>query len=101
MFGYAKLICELERIIARNCYNKNFNGGTYYRYPVHYIKNGKKWIAKGLANVPEESLETMYYEFGTNKVYIGKALLEVLHHLEKNFSSTEDFLFYGDDEDDY
>ncbi|EWM53386.1 hypothetical protein [Ruminococcus flavefaciens] len=104
--GYSKLVRKLEKIIAQNCYNTKFEGGKFYRYPVHYKKNGTHYIAKGIADVPYESIKTMYYEFGTNRLYIGNALLEIISFLEEAFGvyldpDSFDDAYWEDMEEDF
>ncbi len=95
---HERLVCLFEKTIASNCYNSNFNGGMYYRYPVKYLLNGERWIAKnGFANVPEEALNTMYYQFGTNRIYIGEAILDMISYLQDNYS---DPFFFDEEIDD-
>lgn len=77
---FSKSICYLERIIGRNCYNVATR--RHYRYPVRYRVNGKLYECSSLAKVPEESIDSMHYQFGSNTLYIGKALKEIIDYLE-------------------
>lgn len=94
---YAKLLCHLEYIVGKHCYNKNFNGGMSYRYPVKYVQNGQRWVTRGgETKLQEKEIDSMYYEFGTNRLYIGEALDEILKYLMEHYSQTEDFEFGPD-----
>lgn len=88
-----KLICDLERLIGGNCYNPNsLNGytleeGLEFRYPVCYQdKNGtERKVRNTIANLSPKGLNSVRYQFGSNHLYIGDALLKLLNHLEQEF----------------
>ena len=82
-FDDAKLyyIKQMERIIAKNCSTGTYNIGDY-RYPVHYIKNGKKYYTKSIADVSMNDVPSMHYEFGNHRMNIGKAILEIIDYIE-------------------
>lgn len=76
---------DIERIIAKHCYTTTgINNGKYYRYPVHYKKNGSNWVSKGngTANVDIKSFSTLQYRFGVHRMDIGKAIEEIIELLE-------------------
>ena len=75
---------DIEQIIAKYCLTTGLNNGRYYRYPVHYRKNGQNWVSKGngTANVDESSFSTMHYKFGAHRMDIGKAINEIIKLLE-------------------
>lgn len=47
--------------------------------------------------MPDESIKTMYYEFGANRLYIGNAILEIIVFLENSFSVDLDPDIFDDD----
>lgn len=85
-----KLICELEFIIGNKCYNPNsLNGytleeGLEYRYPVSYVdKEGNDTRTRGaIRSIKKDDIDTIRYKFGSNHLYIGAAIVNVLEHLE-------------------
>lgn len=98
----AKLICELEAHIGGQCYNpKSYNGwtgeeGCAFRYPVWIRPNkeskepikcnfnlGNEFRYRGTYSI--ESIVSMKYMFGSNHLFIGKGLVEVLNALEKRY----------------
>lgn len=88
-----ELICELEYIIGNECYNPNsLNGYTWeeglaYRYPIHYEdKNGIDSKTKSvITDTDKTKIDTIRYEFGSNYLYIGNALVKVLERLEAKY----------------
>ena len=92
----AQLICELEFYIGKQCYNPNscdgWTGveGCEYRYPVYAydgtdIKKFRGKVAERAANVSEETVRTMKYKFGTNHLFIGNGIFDLLNALEKRY----------------
>ncbi|MBO4908449.1 MAG: hypothetical protein J5476_04115 [Lachnospiraceae bacterium] len=73
------IINRMEWIIGKHCTNSMGN----FRYPVKYRHNGKIQEGKCKVNVPWNDIPSMYYQFGSNKVKIGDALIEILDYLEK------------------
>ena len=99
----AELLYELEYLIGKECYNPNsydgFTGeeGCSFRYPV--------WISPSTEATEEEErkfwgkidnkiytteiqpkmVTTMRYKFGSNHLYIGEGLLNVLEFLENRY----------------
>jgi hypothetical protein len=88
-----QLICNLERLIGEECYNPNsFDGwtlveGREYRYPITYTDKDsnqrKSWST--LHDLDKKSVGTMHYKFGSNNLFIGIGLHNVLEYLEKNY----------------
>ena len=92
----ADLIYDMEYIIGNRCENPNsYNGytgeyGKRFRYPVYIHHNleeknpVKFWYkVRGISN--PEMVETMKYKFGSNHLWIGTALEEVLDMLEERY----------------
>lgn len=98
----ADLIFELEQLIGKECYNPNsLNGytgdeGCSYRYPVyaypnesstelqkfrHRINGEYAWYP----HVDTEMVSSLNYRFGSNHLYIGKGLTNVLEYIEKRY----------------
>ena len=89
-----KLISELEYLIGHQCFNpKSYNGytgdeGCLFRYPVWYTNKDKDEVKTKykISDADEKSINTMYYKFGSNQLYIGDALVKVLQHIEDKCS---------------
>ena len=95
----AKLICELEYLVGSECYNPNsYDGwtgiaGKEYRYPVYALdKEGDEELTKFRGNVgrhadefTEKTIRTMKYKFGSNHLFIGNGILNILDTLEKRY----------------
>lgn len=110
----AKLICKLEYKIGSQCYNPNsYDGwtgadGCEFRYPVHiYPKKGaddpvkiRDEISKSYiyqyyqGEYTEQNIRSMKYKFGSNHLFIGCGLIDVMEFLEErygiDFNSLED-----------
>ena len=93
----ANLIYDMEYIIGNRCENPNsYNGytgeyGKEFRYPVHIYrslndKNPVKFWYKVRDIEDPEMVETMKYKFGSNHLWIGTALEEILDMLEERYS---------------
>lgn len=91
----AKLICEMEYLVGKECYNPNsYNGytdeeGCGYRYPVYICNDNKpgnllKYRYKVLSSKPDQ-IKTLKYKFGSNHLFIGKGLINVLTMLEERY----------------
>ena len=95
----AKLICRMEQIIAKHCSSKNYSM-THYRYPVHYRKKGVSYRSKGsgYVNLDCNEIPSMHYEFGSHRMDIGDALLEIVEFLSEH-GTLEDF--YEDEPEKY
>lgn len=102
-----ELICELEYEIGKECYNPNsYNGwtgeeGCSYRYPVnvHTGKPGERRsvpIRSKVSRVVEERtpaiIDSMKYRFGTNHLFVGKGIRNILTALEKRYGISFDEL---------
>lgn len=95
----ARLICELEYCIGNECFNPNsYDGwtgeeGCEYRYPV-YIRTKKTdeeltKIRGNIANlypgIGADSINTMKYKFGSNHLFIGLGIMNLLEKLEERY----------------
>lgn len=97
----AALIAQLEYEIGRECYNPNsYDGytgveGAAFRYPVTIYQddNLRKYRYVIPAISPDE-INTMKYVFGSNHLFIGNGICNILNMLEKryglDFSKMED-----------
>ncbi|MCR5419727.1 MAG: hypothetical protein K6E98_01820 [Lachnospiraceae bacterium] len=97
----AEYIKHMERIFAKHCSTTSYTNGSY-RYPVYYRKDGKNCRTNGIANVTMKEIPSMQYKFGTHRMDIGAALIEILDFLESH--QGEDFCldfdsFYDDNDD--
>lgn len=95
----ADLICDLEYLIGKRCFNsKSYNGwtnveGLSYRYPVTFqrskdspkIKADHRLQYAIHEDVTPDIVRTMRYRMGANELYIGKGLIDVLNELEKRY----------------
>ena len=95
----AKLICELEYCIGKECYNPNaYDGwtgdeGCEFRYPVYFRENEKDGeltrtkgvISEWYPDVGVDSVKTMKYKFGSNHLFIGLGIKNLLEALEKRY----------------
>ena len=86
----AEIISELEEIVAGWTYNRRGDGdkGDFCRYPFIAYDPYYKCICKHDSKftvVTPDAVEDMHYDFGTNKLYIGDALAEVLEYLENRY----------------
>lgn len=94
------LICELERIIGNECYNpKSLDGrtleeGCAFRYPVTIEgEHETEYKTRGtIVNLNKEKLNSVYYKFGSNHLYIGSAIFKVLERLEQKYGISFDDL---------
>ena len=97
------LICEIEYIIGKQCYNPNSydgytgNEGCSFRYPVSVYTdeskdklvkirnqvNSDKWNFYG--TVTPELVRAMRYKFGSNNLYIGEAIYRVLEMMQTRY----------------
>lgn len=94
----ANLIAELEYEIGKRCYNPNsYDGytcqeGLAFRYPIYFSEkdddeNAKEYKIRGrIENLRPDQIETMKYKFGSNHLFIGSALLEILELLEAKYN---------------
>ena len=89
----ANLIADLEFIIGDSCYNPDsYNGhtgvaGLSYRYPVCVRRNNSLIKHRGIIkDLSPDEVDSIRYKFGTNNLYIGRGLVEVLEFLEKRYN---------------
>ena len=90
-----KLICDLEYMIGSNCYNPNsYNGwtgeeGCSYRYPVKYRNSNDEMYLHStrykIDEIDTVMIETMKYVFGTNHLFIGDGIVQMLSFLERRY----------------
>lgn len=91
----SKLVCELEELIGSECYNPNsYDGwndveGCDFRYPVYINTTNKddsetKTWSKAEAVKPEY-VKSLKYKFGSNHLFIGLGLINVLNYLEERY----------------
>ena len=88
-----QLICDLERLIGDECYNPNsYDGwileeGKDYRYPITYTNSeGKEQKTRyTVKDIDKKSVNTMHYKFGSNNLFIGIGLQNVLEYLENKY----------------
>lgn len=93
----AELIAKLEDIAAEWVYNKknNYGKGGFYHYPVVYRDpryNNSLFDGKDYYPVTPETVESLRYEFGANKYFIGNALDTILNYLEERYNVDFDAL---------
>lgn len=93
----AEVVADLEHEIGSQTYNPNsYNGwtgeeGCSFTYPVQYCKNKEDLEAHRLSKsrkidyLDPECIKTMRYAFGSNHLYIGKGIVDVLTYLEKRY----------------
>ena len=95
----AKLICELEYCIGNECFNPNsYDGwtgeeGCEYRYPVYIrVKKDDEELTKVKGNIGNlypriaaDSINTMKYKFGSNHLFIGLGIMNLLEKLEERY----------------
>ena len=92
-----KLITLLEYRVGNNVYNPNsYDGwtgkyGCSFRYPVTYEYMNEdvqyEYKTSGMMyDLTEKNIGSVRYKFGSNHLYIGDALVEVLDLLEKRYN---------------
>lgn len=96
-----KIVADMEYLIGSECYNPNsYDGwndieGCSFRYPVNVPdKNGKYVKVKSHINTscllsPEvivpETISFLKYKFGSNELYVGQGILNILNYLEERY----------------
>lgn len=90
-----ELVFDLEYIIGNSCYNPNsYDGytgdeGREFRYPVYAYRSMEdeepKRFRERIVGIPGEQIETIKYKFGSNHLFIGTAILDVLATLEERY----------------
>ena len=89
-----ELICELERLVGKQCYNpQSYNGytgeeGCIMRYPVYYCnKDGDDCKTKLLVkDITKNCIGSIHYKFGANHLYIGDAIVDMLNYIEDKYN---------------
>lgn len=88
----ASLIAQLEYEIGRECYNPNsYDGytgveGLGYRYPVKIYQNENMHNYRGrITNISPSEVHTMKYVFGSNHLFVGKGIYNILSALEQRY----------------
>ena len=97
----SKVVAELEYLIGSECYNPNsYDGwndieGRDFRYPVNLpdadgnYKKVRQNLNKAYNVEPEEvnpdSVAYMKYKFGSNELFIGQGIINVLKFLEDRY----------------
>ena len=97
----AKVVADIEYCVGKECYNGNsYDGwnqiwGRGFRYPVCLPdENGKDMKIKGEINwwcnlmevdVKQKNISRMKYKFGSNELYIGKGIENILNYLEERY----------------
>lgn len=90
----ARLIFEMEYIIGSECYNPNsYDGytgeeGCSFRYPVLIFDEESHGLARYKCKIYDgkaKYIDTMKYVFGSNHLFIGNGLLNVLSMLERRY----------------
>ena len=88
----ASLIAQLEYEVGIECYNPNsYDGytgieGLGYRYPVKVYQNEDMRTYRGLiTSISPSEVHTMKYVFGSNHLFIGKGIYNILNELEKRY----------------
>lgn len=98
----AELVFDLEYIIGNSCYNPNsYDGytgeeGCEFRYPVYAFRSmddeePRKFRGR-IVGIPREQIETVKYKFGSNHLFIGTAILDILDTLEERYGISFDEL---------
>ena len=88
----ATLIAQLKCEVGRECYNPNsYDGytgieGLGYRYPVKVYQNEDMRTYRGsITSISPSEVHTMKYVFGSNHLFIGKGIYNILNELEKRY----------------
>ena len=98
------MLCDIEEIIGSDCFNpSSYNGytgeyGKEFRYPVKlpigddsreyhdFIKvNGNIMDEARYYDIKPFGFSNARYEFGSNHLYIGEAIIRVLEYLEQRY----------------
>ena len=88
----ATLIAQLEYEVGGECYNTNsYDGytgieGLGYRYPVKVYQDENMRTYRGsIKSISPSEIHTMKYVFGSNHLFIGKGIYNILNELEKRY----------------
>ncbi len=100
----ASVLANMEYLIGKECYNPNsYDGwkdieGCNFRYPVTIRYPARDRNVKTKDNINEifalyeneeeliEALTYMKYRFGSNELFIGRGLLNVIQYLEDRYN---------------
>jgi len=97
----AKLVAELEYLIGKECYNPNSYDtyydcyGKQYRYPITFPKNEQEDYVKTryslndtsfITEITEDVIKKMHYKIGSNQLYIGRGIIQILEYLEEYYN---------------
>lgn len=94
------LVCDLEYLVGDECYNPNsYDGwtgdeGCSFRYPVYFradkdsdeLTKTRMNIREKCPTIPKESIGTVKYKFGSNHLFIGNGIVNILNELEKRYN---------------
>ena len=97
----SKVVADLEYCVGSECYNPNsYDGwndieGCDFRYPINFPneKGDYKKIRGNLVETPfleEEDINPntvtfMKYKFGSNHLYIGQGIINIMSYLEERY----------------
>ena len=88
----ASLIARLEYEVGKECFNPNsYDGytgveGLGYRYPVKvYQKKSMQVYKNKISKISPSEIYTMKYVFGSNHLFIGKGIYNILSVLERRY----------------
>ena len=94
---FRELLIEMEEIIASECYNGNIQNysswgvwdgeGRFFRYPITFsspLLEKKEWHIP--SRLSTDDLILGKYKFGANHLYIYKALIKVIRHVEEKYN---------------
>lgn len=96
----SELVSQIEYTIGSQCYNPNsYDGyhdeyGCSFRYPVIFraLEDGTEMKTRSrvpdyiVDHITPEMVKSMKYKFGSNEMFIGRAIIEVLEMLEDRYS---------------
>ena len=96
-----RVIADLEYCVGVECYNPNsYDGwndidGCEFRYPINFPNEDGNYVkVRGNINTSygtrdigkdENTIPYMKYKFGSNELYIGKGMINVLEYLEDRY----------------
>lgn len=99
-----RVIADLEYLIGSECFNKNsYDGwrdisGCSFRYPVNVPDKNMEYYIKVRYNninssykfdsrdIDDNTIKYMKYCFGSNELYIGNGIINVLEYLEERYN---------------
>lgn len=95
------VIAELEYQIGSECYNPNsYDGwndieGCDFRYPINVPNEDGEYIkirgkindsySLGKENITPDAISYMKYRFGSNELFIGRGIVNLLNYLEERY----------------